>query len=221
MRRMLDPKTIALIGATEARRHGRPNHHGEPDALGRADASSRSTRSTRPSSTSRASRTSARCPRPSTWLSWPRRPATVPDVLLAVREGGSARRHRRLGRLRRDRQGGPGARAAHQEDPARLPDARRRPQLPRHHPAERRAERVVPHRRAGARRHRAHLAERRAGHRNAGLGRERARRLLAVRLGRQHGRRRLRRPRGLPRRGSPHAQPSSSTWRASGTLGAS
>ena len=74
---------------------------------------------------------------------------------------------------------------------------------------------------ACARRHRAHLAERRARHGDAGLGGERPRGLLVLRLGGGHDRRRLRRPHRLPRRGPLHAQHPHLHGERSGTPGAS
>ena len=205
MRKMLDPKTIALIGATEAEgtvgRTIMENLMRSRD--GRSSPSTRAHKSVFdiacfPNIGAVPERVD---------LAVVATPAhTVPDVLLECAKAGVQRGHRRLGGLRRDRQGRPRARETHQEDPAGLPDARRGAQLPRHHPPERGSERVVPARRAQARRHRADLAERSSGHRDAGLGRERPRGVLAVRLGRQHGRRRLRRPRRLPRRGPAHAE---------------
>ena len=124
----------------------------------------------------------------------------------AVRGRRRARRDRRVGGLLGDRRKGCAARQAHPRDPARQPHARRRPELPRHHPPDGRPQRLVPPDQARAGQHRAHLAERRAGHRHARLGDRRPRRLLDVRLGGRDGRRRLRRPHRLPRRGRADAQ---------------
>ena len=71
---------------------------------------------------------------------------------------------------------------------------------------ERGAERVVSRHPARAGQHRADLAVRCAGHWHARLGDRRARRVLAVRLGRRDARRRLRRPDRLPRRRRADAQ---------------
>ncbi len=205
MRRMLDPRTIALIGATET--EGTVGRTIMENLMRSEGRTLFPVNPTHKSVFGIACLPSIAAVPEHVDLAVVATPAnTVPDVLLECAKAGvrgaivvsagfgeigkeGLALERRIKKILQD-----------------YPDARRGPQLPRHHPPERGSERVVPARRAQARRHRAHLAERSAGYGDAGLGRERQRRLLALRLGRQHGRCRLRGPGGLPRRGPAHAE---------------
>ena len=206
MRRMLDPKTIALIGATESEgtvgrtimenlmgSGDRTHLPGQPAARAPSSASpaSRASPRCRGTSTSRSSRRPRR-PCPTCCASARRRACTAPSSSRPA----SARPARRASRSRRS------IRKILRDYPMRVvgPNCLGiiRPTVGLN------ASFLTVEPEPGQ--HRADLAERRARHRHARLGVERARRLLDVRLGGQHGRRRLRRPRRLPRRGPEHTR---------------
>ena len=199
MRKMLDPRSIAVIGASET--EGSVGRTIMDNALASAG------RTVYPVN-----------PRRDTILGLPSYPsvgdigaeidlamvatpaATVPDVLAQCAAAGV---HGAIVVSAGFSETGKQGALLDDADPqgaARQPDARGRPQLPGHHPAHGGTQRVVPQHHARRGQHRAHLSERCAGYRHARLGDRRARRLLDVRLGGRHGRRRLRRPHRLPGR---------------------
>ena len=129
--------------------------------------------------------------------------ATVPGLVRELRRGGHAGHGDHLGRLPRDRRGGPQARTSRSVEEQR--EVRRhadpRPELPGDHRAGDPPERQFRRRHARQGAHRLHLPVRGPVHLGARLGHRRGDRLLLLRLRGQHARREHGRPDRLLRLG--------------------
>ena len=205
MRRMLDPSTIAVIGASETEGSvGRTIMENAMASAGRTVYPINPQHADDPRPThAREHRRHRRGDRPRHGRD-PR--GHRARRARAVRGRRSTRGHRRVGRLLGDRRGRCRTRRSDPRHPTRQPDARGWAELPWHHPAHGRAQRLVPEHQSRAGQHRAHLAKRRAGYGHARLGDRCPHRLFDVRIGGRHGRCGLRRSGRLPRRGRTDAQ---------------